>query len=202
MSSTLLTIHSACTLQAGVDTPLGRIRLARTPRGLAGAWFDGQRHHPGTLPARDDAADPLLREAAAQLRAYFAGERARFELPIDLLGTPFQRRVWQALLEIDSGATLSYGAIAARIGAPTAARAVGAAVGRNPISVIVPCHRVLGNGGALTGYAGGLPRKVALLELERANLRRSAGTRQAPATTALHPNALAADTAAATAGAA
>lgn len=171
MSSTLLMIQSACTAQTSVETPLGPIRLARTPRGLAGAWFDGQRHHPGALSALDDAADPLLREAAAQLRAYFASKRVRFELPLDLLGTPFQRRVWQALLEVECGATLSYGDIAERIGASTAARAVGAAVGRNRISVIVPCHRVLGSGGALTGYAGGLPRKVALLDLEHGSMQ-------------------------------
>jgi methylated-DNA-[protein]-cysteine S-methyltransferase len=166
MNSNLLMIHSACTVQAGVATPLGSLRLARTPRGLAGAWFDGQRHHPGVLSARDDAADPLLRDAAAQLQAYFAGERLRFDLPLDLLGTPFQCDVWQALLGIACGETVRYGDVAARIGAPSAARAVGAAIGRNPLSIFVPCHRVLGTGCALTGYAGGLDRKVALLDLE------------------------------------
>lgn len=178
MNSTLLRIHAACTAQAGVDTPLGTVRLARTARGLAGAWFDGQRHHPGVLEARDAAADPLLRDAAAQLQAYFAGERVRFDLPLDLLGTPFQRDVWQALTGIACGATLRYGDIAVRVAAPTAARAVGAAVGRNPLSIIVPCHRVLGSGGALTGYAGGLERKVALLELERGLQRAATGRRQ------------------------
>ena len=166
-------IHQTCTAQARINSPLGPLLLARTGAGLAGAWFDGQQHHPGTLDAPAAPSDPLLREAGAQLRRFFAGEITRFRLPLDLLGTPFQRRVWQALMQIEYAATLRYGDIAARIGAPTAARAVGAAVGRNPVSVIVPCHRVLGAGGALTGYAGGLERKVALLELEAQNARRS-----------------------------
>lgn len=185
MNSTLLRIHAACTAQAGVDTPLGTVRLARTARGLAGAWFDGQRHHPGVFEARDDAADPLLRDAAAQLQAHFAGERARFDLPLDLLGTPFQRKVWQALIGIACGTTQRYGDIAARVGAPSAARAVGAAVGRNPLSIIVPCHRVLGAGGALTGYAGGLERKVALLELERGLQLAPTGPQRAVAAAAM-----------------
>ena len=105
----------------------------------------------------------------AQLAAWFAGERTRFELPLDLqAGTPFQQDVWTALLAIPRGGTTSYAELARRLGRPTAARAVGAAVGRNPISIVVPCHRVLGSGGSLTGYAGGLERKTALLELEGA----------------------------------
>lgn len=194
MSSTLQMIHAACSAQADVKTPLGSMRLARTSRGLAGAWFDGQRHHPGELAARDGSTDPLLREAAAQLQAFFAGERTRFELPLDLLGTPFQRRVWEALLEIDCGETLRYGDVAERVGAPSAARAVGAAVGRNPLSIIVPCHRVLGGGGELTGYAGGLDRKVGLLELERSQRMASsrapgcsASMRRNPASASLPP---------------
>ena len=180
MNSTLTTIQHACTAQARFDSPLGPLRLARTPRGLAGAWFEGQRHHPGELSAPELPRDALLLDAAAQLQRYFAGESMRFMLPLDLLGTAFQRRVWQALLTIDAGRTLRYGDIAARIGVPSAARAVGAAVGRNPVSVIVPCHRVLGAGGALTGYAGGLDRKVALLDLERAAAPPRAGTAAAP----------------------
>mgnify|MGYP001239157325 CR=1 FL=1 len=157
---------AACTAQALIDTPLGRVRLARTASGLAGLWFEGQKHHPGALPAPHDGDDPLLREAAAQLQRYFAGTLTRFELSLDLLGTPFQRAVWQALLRIPTGCTSSYGELAHTIGKPAAARAVGAAVGRNPVSLVVPCHRVLGAGGALTGYAGGLERKRALLALE------------------------------------
>jgi methylated-DNA-[protein]-cysteine S-methyltransferase len=167
MSSTLASIHLACTAQARFSSPLGPMLLARTAAGLAGAWFDGQQHHPGEFVAPSAPADLLLRDAAAQLRRFFAGELSRFTLPLDLLGTLFQRRVWQALLQIEFAGTRRYSDIAARIGEPAAARAVGAAVGRNPLSVIVPCHRVLGAGGALTGYAGGLERKVALLELER-----------------------------------
>jgi len=100
------------------------------------------------------------------LQRYFAGTLMSFDLPLDLLGTPFQRSVWQALLRIPAGRTCSYGELAHAIGKPAAARAVGAAVGRNPVSLVVPCHRVLGAGGALTGYAGGVERKRALLELE------------------------------------
>lgn len=165
--STRETLAGACTAQALIDTPLGRVRLARTASGLAGLWFEGQKHHPGELPAPHQSDDPLLREAAAQLQRYFANTLTRFDLPLDLLGTPFQRAVWQALRRIPAGHTCSYGDVARAIGKPAAARAVGAAVGRNPVSLVVPCHRVLGAGGALTGYAGGVERKRALLELEK-----------------------------------
>jgi len=111
----------------------------------------------------------VLVEAIGQLRAYFAGERTSFELPLDLQGgTPFQQSVWSALLGIPRGGTTSYAALAREVGKPQAARAIGAAVGRNPVSIVVPCHRVLGTGGGLTGYAGGLERKTALLQLEGA----------------------------------
>lgn len=151
------------------DSPLGRMLLAATDRGLAGVWFEGQRHGPDTTGWREDAGHPVLVEAIAQLRAYFAGERATFELPLDLqAGTPFQQSVWNALLAIPNGGTTSYAALARGLGREKAARAIGAAVGRNPLSVVVPCHRVLGTGGGLTGYAGGLERKTALLRLEGA----------------------------------
>ena len=151
------------------DSPLGTMLLAATDQGLAGVWFAGQRHGPDGRGWREDAGHPVLREAVAQLRAYFAGERTRFELPLDLqAGTPFQQSVWQALLAIPRGGTRSYAQIARQVGKPQAARAIGAAVGRNPVSIIVPCHRVLGTGGSLTGYAGGLERKTALLKLEGA----------------------------------
>jgi methylated-DNA-[protein]-cysteine S-methyltransferase len=168
MSSTLTAIHQACTAQATVASPLGPILLARTAKGLAGAWFKGQKHHPGELKAPELPNDPLLARAAEQLRAYFAGESIRFEVPLDLQGTPFQRAVWQALLGIAPGALSSYGAIALSIGSASAVRAVGGAVGRNPVSVIVPCHRVVGRDGSMTGYAGGVQRKQALLALEGA----------------------------------
>lgn len=160
------TLNACCTAQRLVDTPLGPVRIARTARGLAGLWFEGQKHHPGELraPHRDD--DPLLDEAAHQLAQYFTGERCDFELPLDLHGTPFQQSVWQSLLRIPAGRTRSYGDVARALGAPAAVRAVGAAVGRNPASLVVPCHRVLGRDGSLTGYAGGVERKRALLALE------------------------------------
>ena len=160
-------LQAVCTAQATFESPLGPMLLARTANGIAGMWFDGQKAHPGELPTvPHDPDDPLLKEAAQQLHDYFAGTRTQFELPLDLQGTPFQQIVWQALLRIPAGGTCTYAAIAREVGAPQAVRAVGAAVGRNPVSVIVPCHRVLGHDGSLTGYAGGLHRKQALLQLE------------------------------------
>jgi methylated-DNA-[protein]-cysteine S-methyltransferase len=169
MNTTLTSIEQACTAQCRIDTPLGTMLLARTALGLAGAWFKQQRYHPSPWDAPHAPDDALLQQTARQLAAYFGGDAVQFDVALDLRGTPFQRSVWQTLLCIEHGATRRYGDIAAQLGVPSAARAVGAAVGRNPVSVIVPCHRVLGNGGALTGYAGGLERKVALLELERAH---------------------------------
>jgi methylated-DNA-[protein]-cysteine S-methyltransferase len=154
--------------QCRIATPLGPLTLAATEHGLAAALFDAQAHHPGALDAPTDPAQPHLAQAARELGAYFAGTLQRFTVALDAQGTPFQQQVWQALLGIPAGALSSYGAIAGQIGRPAAARAVGAAVGRNPIAIIVPCHRVVGAGGALTGYAAGLPRKEALLKLERA----------------------------------
>jgi methylated-DNA-[protein]-cysteine S-methyltransferase len=119
----------------------------------------------GLVRARDDG-HPLVRRASEQLREYFAGERRRFDLPLELEGTPFQLRVWNALLEIPYGETRSYGQLARELGVPGAARAVGAANGANPVAIIVPCHRVIAAGGALHGYGGGLDRKKFLLELE------------------------------------
>ncbi len=152
--------------QCRIDTPLGPMRLAATTRGLAGAWFDGQAHHPGALDAPEQPQQRWLAQGAAELQAYLAGRRNAFSVPLDPQGTPFQQAVWQQLRAIPRGAVSSYGALAQALGRPQAARAVGAAVGRNPLSVLVPCHRVLGRDGSLTGYAGGLPRKQALLALE------------------------------------
>jgi methylated-DNA-[protein]-cysteine S-methyltransferase len=162
----LASLAAACTAQTTIPTPLGDVLLARTASGLAGAWFDGQKAYPDGMNAPRGDDDPLLREARKQLGEYFAGQRRNFDLPLDLRGTGFQREVWRALLRVGFGQTSSYGAIALEIGSPRAVRAVGGAVGRNPISVIVPCHRVLGGDGSLTGYAGGLQRKSALLRLE------------------------------------
>ncbi len=151
------------------DTAFGRVLLTSDGAALTGLYFDGQKHHPeiGTDWIRDDAAEPFAL-VRAQLAAYARGQRRRFELPLAPAGTPFQRAVWQALLTIGPGETLTYAALAARVGAPRAVRAVGAAVGRNPLSVVIPCHRVVGSDGSLTGYAGGLDRKRALLRLEGA----------------------------------
>ena len=148
--------------------------MAATAKGLAGVWFDDQRHLPtelsaqaGTLRWPVDPDHAVLKTAVQQLTEYFAGQRQRFDLPLDLsYGTAFQQSVWQVLLAIPHGGTTSYGDVSQRIGNPAAVRAVGAAVGRNPVSIIVPCHRVMGAHGALTGYAGGLHRKTALLQLE------------------------------------
>lgn len=156
------------TAQARFDSPLGPLTLAASEAGLAGAWFDGQKHHPGPLALPVDPSQRWLALALQQLRAYFDGRLRRFELPLDLRGTPFQQGVWRALQGIASGSTSTYGALARAAGNLQAVRAVGAAVGRNPVSVIVPCHRVLGSDGSLTGYAGGLDRKQALLVLEGA----------------------------------
>lgn len=158
---------AASTVQTSFDSPLGRILVAATDDKLVGVWFDGQRHLPDTSGWTCACDHPVLQQAQRQLTEYFAGQRASFELPLDLsTGTSFQQQVWQALLEIPRGATCSYGALSAAIGKPAAVRAVGGAVGHNPFSIVVPCHRVIGADGSLTGYAGGLERKTVLLQLE------------------------------------
>lgn len=150
-------------------TPLGPVTLAATDRGLAGLWFDGQKHHPGDRDWPEAPGHPVLQAARTQLDDWFAGRRTAFDLPLDLaFGTPFQQRIWQALCAIPRGGRSTYGALGEAAGAPGSARAVGAAVGRNPVSIVVPCHRVLGSAGQLTGYAGGLDRKQSLLALEAA----------------------------------
>ena len=156
------------------QSPLGLMMLAATHSGLAGVWFEGQRHMPNALTSPPgwpvDTNHPVLIKTMQQLSEYFAGQRQKFDLPLDLSGgTAFQQAVWQALLTIKPGQTSSYGNVSKTIGNASAVRAVGAAVGRNPISIIVPCHRVLGSDGSLTGYAGGLDRKTALLRLESAH---------------------------------
>jgi methylated-DNA-[protein]-cysteine S-methyltransferase len=167
---------NASMVQTRCPTPLGDLTLVASPSGLAGAWFDQQRHLPVALAAQlaghsviwpEQATHPILQEAVKQLTAYFAGQTSGFDLPLDLTaGSPFQQAVWQALLAIPHGRTTSYGALSASIGRPSAVRAVGGAIGRNPLSIVVPCHRVIGSTGSLTGYAGGLDRKIALLQLE------------------------------------
>lgn len=149
------------------SSPLGSLTLAAHEDRLVGVWFDGQKHQPDPSTWRTAHNHPVLQAASTQLQQYFAGERRTFALPLGLdAGTAFQQRVWQALLEIPAGSTTHYGALSQQLGQPRAVRAVAGAIGRNPISIIVPCHRVLGANGALTGYAGGLERKAALLQLE------------------------------------
>jgi methylated-DNA-[protein]-cysteine S-methyltransferase len=148
-----------------IDSPIGPLALAGHGRVLINLRMVDQTHEPSRADwVRDDRAFP---DAVEQLEAYFAGERTDFDLELNLVGSEFQRRVWQALLTIPYGETRSYGEVADQIGASGAARAVGLANGRNPIAIIVPCHRVIGASGSLTGYGGGLDRKRSLLELER-----------------------------------
>jgi methylated-DNA-[protein]-cysteine S-methyltransferase len=149
-----------------MDSPLGRLLLAATDQGLRGIYFEEHRHFKGIQDWQHDAAHAVLQQTVQQLQEFFAATRTEFDLPLDLQGTPFQQAVWQQLMAIPFGVTISYGQHAQRIGRPKAARAVGAAIGRNPVSIVVPCHRVLGGNGAHTGYAGGLERKCALLAFE------------------------------------
>ncbi len=150
-----------------MPSPVGTLTLVARQNCLAAVLWEHERANRVALGDlhRDDE-HPLLLETARQLDEYFAGARQRFELPLDFAGTTFQRQVWQALLNIPFGETRSYGQIARQIGNPTAVRAVGAANGRNPISIIAPCHRVIGASGGLTGFAGGLQAKAFLLTLE------------------------------------
>ncbi|NYZ62561.1 methylated-DNA--[protein]-cysteine S-methyltransferase [Luteimonas sp. SJ-16] len=150
------------------DSPVGRLRLAASDAGLHAVEFPLHRH-PVPRPAPwHDGDHPLLDLAARQLDGYFAGTRRTFDLPLAAQGTPFQRAVWDALMRIPYGRTESYAGLARMLGRPTATRAVGAANGRNPLSIVVPCHRVIGASGALTGFGGGLPTKQFLLALEGA----------------------------------
>ena len=150
-----------------VDSPVGRLKLVASSRGLAAVLW--ATDPPGRVRLTIDAEDarhPVLAEAERQLAEYFAGRLTRFSLQLDFAGTPFQRKVWNALLTIPFGETRSYAQIAKQIGSPAASRAVGAANGRNPIAIVAPCHRVIGTGGKLTGFAGGLEAKAYLLSLE------------------------------------
>jgi methylated-DNA-[protein]-cysteine S-methyltransferase len=150
-----------------VDSPVGRLTLVASDEGLAGILWENDR--PGRVRLPVEAADdshPVLIEAARQLQEYFAGQRQAFAVKLDVTGTAFQQKVWNALLTIPFGETRTYGQIARQIGHPAAVRAVGAANGRNPVSIIAPCHRVIGSTGKLTGFAGGLDAKVRLLALE------------------------------------
>ncbi|HEY7595053.1 MAG TPA: methylated-DNA--[protein]-cysteine S-methyltransferase [Actinophytocola sp.] len=150
-------------VHAVTDSPIGPLTLVGTDSALTGLYMAEHRYAPASFGERDDDAFP---DAVTQLREYFAGTRTEFDVELEPAGTPFQQRVWAALREVPYGETTTYGELAATIGSPTAFRAVGHANGHNPISIIVPCHRVIGTSGGLTGYGGGLPRKRFLLALE------------------------------------
>ena len=161
-----------------ISSPWGSMTLSASPVGLNGAWFEGQKYHPDIRQWRAEPNHTTLAKAEALLKQYWHQELPRQQaarlwlkgVQLDLNGgTNFQQAVWQALLSIPDGATCSYGEVAAAIGKPSAVRAVGTAIGHNPISILIPCHRVLGGQGQLTGYAGGLWRKQALLALEAKN---------------------------------
>ena len=155
------------------DSPIGSLLLAASDQGLRAVYMSRQRHVPDEPElswkpvSRDDVAQlAILERTREQLDEYFAGRRSHFDLPLDLVGTDFQRSVWKGLCDIGFGETISYGELARRIGNPKAVRAVGLANGRNPVSIVVPCHRVIGADGSMTGYGGGIDRKRFLLALE------------------------------------
>ncbi len=155
-------------------SPIGPLLLAASERGLRALYMQAQRHVPDEPDPRWSPASPsdalqfdILERTSTALDEYFSGRRSTFELPLDVEGTPFQQAVWSGLRAIGFGQTLSYGELARRIGNPNAVRAVGLANGRNPVSIVVPCHRVIGADGSMTGYGGGLERKVFLLDLEK-----------------------------------
>lgn len=157
------------------STPLGRVLVVSAVGKLVGLHFDGHARTPAVAEC-GSGSDEILSLVGDQLDEYFRGSRTRFDLPVRLLGTPFQIEVWSALLDIPYGRTSTYAQVAVTIGRPRAARAVGAANGRNPISIVVPCHRLVGADGGLTGYGWGLDRKRKLLELEGAVPRRTGGS--------------------------
>ncbi|HEX6635189.1 MAG TPA: methylated-DNA--[protein]-cysteine S-methyltransferase [Usitatibacter sp.] len=151
-------------------TPLGGMIAVAHDRELTHLDFTDSRNAPAIgAEWREDPRSPLLRECARQVTEYFEGRRRRFELALAPAGTPFQRRVWNEIARVPWGQTISYAQLAVGCGAPGSARAAGAATGRNPLAIVVPCHRIVGSGGALTGYAGGVGRKARLLALERAD---------------------------------
>ncbi|GAA3270821.1 methylated-DNA--[protein]-cysteine S-methyltransferase [Paenarthrobacter aurescens] len=151
-----------------LDSPLGQLTLTARGEYLTGIFYEGHWHMPpadyfGDITGLDD---PVFAQTRAELNEYLAGHRTAFELPLEAMGNPFQEKVWDRLKSIPFGETVSYGELAAELGDRHLAQAVGSAVGRNPISIVIPCHRVVGGNGQLTGYAGGLPNKRFLLELE------------------------------------
>jgi len=151
-----------------VESPVGALKLVASDKGLTAILWEND--NPRRVPLTglvEDNKHPVLLKVERQLEEYFAGSRSAFDLPLDMRGTTFQKDVWEALLAIPYGETRSYGQLAKQLGRPSASRAVGAANGRNPISIVVPCHRVVGSSGKLTGFAGGLDVKARLLDLEK-----------------------------------
>jgi methylated-DNA-[protein]-cysteine S-methyltransferase len=162
--------HTMTYVYKFIDSPLGQLKLVASEKGLAAVlWENDDPRRVRLGPLVEDSDNRLLKEAEKQLNAYFKGELKKFTVPLDFKGTDFQKSVWTALLTIPFGETRSYAQIARQIGKPEASRAVGAANGRNPISIIAPCHRVLGSNGRLTGFAAGLEAKDELLKLEGRN---------------------------------
>jgi len=156
---------------ARIVTPIGTLLATAVGAGLTGLYYEDKSHAPAVgADWVEDSAAPALRECARQLREYFGGARKSFDLPLAPEGSEFQRKVWIEIARIPYGETLTYAELAKRAGAPGSARAAGAATGRNPISIVVPCHRVVGSDGRLTGYAGGVDRKAKLLEIEDARV--------------------------------
>src|SRR5215813_5392769 len=151
-----------------IKSPVGKLKLVASANALLGVLWEGESPKQIGLDAQrvENGHHPVLREAERQLAEYFAGKRTQFELPLDPRGTEFQKKVWLRLRKIPFGKTQTYLDIAKAIGSPKASRAVGGATGRNPLSIVVPCHRVIGTNGTLTGFGGGLPTKAKLLELE------------------------------------
>ena len=153
-----------------VKTPIGELLLVAEADALTGVYFAGRDHAPATHAGWMSSAEhPVIRQAAKQLGEYFAGKRNSFSLPLRLTGTDFQERVWQQIALVPYGKTISYSELAKRVGAPEAVRAAGTTTGRNPVSIVVPCHRIVGKNGSMRGFAGGLKRKQFLLELEASN---------------------------------
>lgn len=165
--STMTTTTTASAVHTVVDSPCGPLTLVAREGELSGLYMTDQRHLPPLASFGPRAGLPAFDRAQEQLAAYFDGELTSFDLALYMFGTPFQKRVWAALCGIPYGETVTYGELAAAVGRPTASRAVGLANGKNPIGIIVPCHRVVGADGSLTGYGGGLARKQWLLDLER-----------------------------------
>lgn len=158
---------------AHYDSPFGSITLASDGASLVGLWFDGQKYFAATLEEEHEQKSlPVFQETRRWLELYFSGKNPDFLPPLAPKATPFRKKVWDVLLSIPYGETMTYGAIARRIGMEKAAHAVGGAVAHNPISVIVPCHRVVGTSGSLTGYADGIDKKVQLLTLEGVDMTR------------------------------